>query len=99
MLVGLAHQVYSGRPEEREVAASATERVFGFGVAHVELVAGLRTHTGISYVSSYCYIFVLILYICPHTAICVLILLYMRPHSDKDRHSGKNVDGVYDKKK
>jgi len=35
-------------------------------------------HTPI-YVSSYSYIFVLILlYICPHTPICVLILLYMQ---------------------
>ena len=36
----------------------------------------------IIYVSSYCYICVLILlYMCPHTAICVLILLFACPHT------------------
>ena len=45
--------------------------MLGFGVARVELVAGLRTHTRI-----YGYIFVLmLLYVSSYCYICVLILI------------------------
>ena len=39
-----------------------------------------EAQSGATYVSSYCYICVLIL-LCPHTATCVLTLLYMCPHT------------------